>query len=864
MTSPANERPTARPDDADAAVRQLERKIRRSRLVLLFEQAWRAMLWPFAVAGLFLLVSLLGLWSLLPVWGHKLALVVFAIVALVALAPLFRIQWPSRGDALRRLERLSGVAHRPASTLDDVLPDRASSMERALWSAHRRRVSRLVSKLRTKLPHPRLDRSDPYALRALLLLLLAVGLSASGSSSLDRLRAAFMFSPEAADLAFRLDAWVTPPLYTGQPPIVLADGTQFDSETGQSIRRITVPEKSLLLVRVNSSRTLRPELSMLDAAKGATSALEPASEDAGVSEYKVAITEPVGIEVRAPGHALSTWHFEVVKDMPPTAELAEQPSRTPRGALRLNYRVQDDYGVSHAEARFALAETGGDGDGQASSPLTEPPVVQLTLPRANAKIAEGRTYKDLTAHPWAGLAVRMTLIARDQAGQTGESTPVELVLPARKFTKPLAKAIVEQRRNLVRAPARRTKVAKALSALAIAPQHFSKDKFVYLGLRSAYWRLKHGKGRAAVASVVEQLWHLALRIEDGDLPEAERALQLAQEQLMRAIQENAPDAEIQRLINKLRSALSRFLQTLAERARRNGNMAMPEGFDSQRLLSAQDLEKMLKNIENLAKTGSRQMAQRLLNEMRELLERLQMGAMRRNPQTERMMGMVDGLGEIITRQQRLLDDTFQAEGQRRSGDGQSRPGQQGQNRQGEGQQGEGRSGQGQQGRRGGGRSQTGQPGRYGGLSKRQGDIRRTLDGLLEQLRRFGARPSDQLEGAGRAMTEAEKALNDNNLGRATQQQTLALDRLRQGTQSLAEQVLQTLSSRIGRGNQGAKDPFGRPERTRGPDLGTSVKVPDEIDIQRAREILEELRRRLSEPTRPMIELDYLERLLRKF
>ena len=41
-----------------------------------------------------------------------------------------------------------------------------------------------------------------------------------------------------------------------------------------------------------------------------------------------------------------------------------------------------------------------------------------------------------------------------------------------------------------------------------------------------------------------------------------------------------------------------------------------------------------------------------------------------------------------------------------------------------------------------------------------------------------------------------------------------------------------------------------PQRTDGPDPGVGVKVPDQIDIQRAREILEELRRRLGEPTRP--------------
>ena len=49
-----------------------------------------------------------------------------------------------------------------------------------------------------------------------------------------------------------------------------------------------------------------------------------------------------------------------------------------------------------------------------------------------------------------------------------------------------------------------------------------------------------------------------------------------------------------------------------------------------------------------------------------------------------------------------------------------------------------------------------------------------------------------------------------------------------------------------------------------PDLGLSVKVPDEIDIQRAREVLDELRRRLGDPSRPGIELDYLERLIKPF
>ncbi len=60
------------------------------------------------------------------------------------------------------------------------------------------------------------------------------------------------------------------------------------------------------------------------------------------------------------------------------------------------------------------------------------------------------------------------------------------------------------------------------------------------------------------------------------------------------------------------------------------------------------------------------------------------------------------------------------------------------------------------------------------------------------------------------------------------------------------------------------DPLGRPQQSNSPDLGSNVKIPDEIDTQRAREILDAIRRRLGEIGRPPIERDYLERLLEQF
>ena len=898
-TRSANTEPDQASNALKAGPRVLDRKVRFARGVIVFERVWRALLWPFALAGCFLLATFAGLWGVLPLLLHKLVLGGFCLGFAASLIPLARISMPGREEGLRRLETVSGISHRPATSFEDDLNDDASDAQKELWVQHRRRIADTLNKLSAGWPHPRLAKIDPYALRAALLLLLTIGFVSSGGSLWSRVTGAFTGSQQEVAAQFRIDAWVTPPLYTGKPPVILAGG--FD---GQSIRQITTPEKSLLLVRVNGPEGVRPGVTIKMQDKTLGEAVAPSSSEKGFAEYKINITDPSSVVVGTTGLDYATWHFDVIKDGVPVIALTEEPNQAPRGGIRFGFSVKDDYGVAGADARFALPKlstarsgeltpdklVGTDASGGEEGGLLrafEPPNFPLTLPRANSKSAEGRAFKDLTSHPWAGLKVTMTLVARDQGGQEGRSAPFEMVLPARKFTKPLAKAIVEQRRNIVRQPEDTRPVIRALKALTIAPELFMEDKVLYVGLRSVYWRLRHDKTVDGLKGAVGQLWDLALRVEDGDLSRAEADLQTAQDELRKALENGASEQEIAKLIDKLRNALNRFLKAMAEKAKQNGNLAkMPEGLGPNQTMSNKDLEEMLRNIEKLAKSGSREMAQRMLDQLSNMMQRLQMGQANPNSQSQQMMNTVQGLGEVIQRQQKLLDETFKelrnsenGEREGRSGDRQQRgkrPGQQGQQFGQRGQQGqrgqgrEGQQGQGQQGQRGEGQGQQQGRGRgngerrYGGLSNQQRAVRERLDGLLEQLRQLGAKPPDQLEGAAQAMREAEKSLNGENLGRATQQQTLALDRLRQGTQSVAEQMLQTLSQRIGQGGQRNKDPFGRPERTQGPDLGTSVKVPDQIDIQRAREILEELRRRLGEPTRPMLELDYLERLIQQF
>ena len=122
--------------------------------------------------------------------------------------------------------------------------------------------------------------------------------------------------------------------------------------------------------------------------------------------------------------------------------------------------------------------------------IGKPPVFPLSLPRAPVKAADGKTYKDLTAHPWAGLPVVVTLSAKDEAGHTGYSAARGLILPERKFTKPLAKAVIGQRRSLVENPSDTTPVASNLNALGITAEDEGAAPTIYLGLRAAYWRLR--------------------------------------------------------------------------------------------------------------------------------------------------------------------------------------------------------------------------------------------------------------------------------------------------------------------------------------------------------------------------------------
>jgi uncharacterized protein (TIGR02302 family) len=349
--------------------------------------------------------------------------------------------------------------------------------------------------------------------------------------------------------------------------------------------------------------------------------------------------------------------------------------------------------------------------------------------------------------------------------------------------------------------------------------------------------------------VAEELWNIALGIEDGDLSEVARNLREAQQALRDALENNAPDEEIKRLTEELRRAMQRFMQALAEEARRNPSVSRLPMPPNARTLRQQDLERMLDQIERLAQTGSRDAAQQLLSELQSMLDSLRAGRPQQSEEAGQMGQMLNELGDMIRRQQQLMDETYRANrGQRPQ-----------QNGEGAGEQEPMTSEEMAEALR--------------QLQEQQGNLQQQLQQMMRQLQAMGLGENGQLGRADQSMGQAGQNLGQGEPGAAVGDQGNALEALRQGAQSLSEQManrgMQPGPGQMGqrqgmRGGNDGTDPLGRPMRNPQPDLGTQVKVPDEIDTQRAREILDTIRKRLGESARPLLELDYLERLLQRY
>lgn len=780
-----------------------------ARGVLVWERAWPILLPSAAPLFLLIVCGLLGVWDRTPALLHWAALAAAAAAtafALLRFGP--RFAWPTRREGLARLEADGWLEHAPLQALEDRPFAGGGGV---LWRAHLAEMRRRAAAARLKAPRASADAIDPLALRFAAPGLLAVALVAAGPDRDARLISAFTPGAAIASRSALADLWVEPPAYTGKAPVFLLRAGEPLAGTRQ---QVDAPKGSMVVAQVAGARRVR-----LAFDSGAGGDVAAAADDSGRASLRLERSGLVRLRI---GAAEGRWPLGIIDDDPPTAEFIEPPSTTDDARLALAVHLSDDYGVATARLFLRL-------DPDQERPLDAPSLDEVSVREVRTidldgmagKPGERRVDLDLQADPWAGLDVLARIVVTDGAGQTGETEEVKTRLPARPFFNPLARAVIEQRQTLAVAARDWPRVGRSFDALTLGPQDFYEKSSDYLLIRTAFWRVMR-QGGEDFKDTVEAFWPLALQLEDEALELARRRLEAAQEALRQALERGASDDEIARLVEELRAAMQQYLQALAE-----SGQAVASGQSPDEMLSQGDLDDMLDAIRNLAQSGARNAARQALSDLENLLNNLRFssqgggqGAGSGEGQSGEGQGGAAGqAGDLIGRQRDLANRSFE-------------------------------------------RGQI--PGATGDdLAAEEGGLAGDVSGLIDQLRAGGS-PDPDGDGAralGKAlsrMKDAETALSRDNFEAAVTAMEEAIAALRDGAEKLAEAQGAQQRRQMGEGAGEALDPLGRPI---GDAYGRGVDVPEGSDAQRARDVLEELRKRLSDGKRSEDEIKYLERLL---
>jgi uncharacterized protein (TIGR02302 family) len=772
------------------------------------ENILRVFAGPLVVTCVFIVLAWFGIFSLLFPWVHFVALAVFFVLFFATVGTAYPRWRPlSYAEAKRRVEEAGGLRHRPF----DVLDDRPATLEPdqwLLWQIHVERARGQLKKLHWPRWKPVFSDHDHYAIRYALLILLVIS-GVFGWGTLGG-RLIMALNPAIAKLQIvkpALDAWISPPAYTHLPPIMIA--TPAGLRRGDDI--IDVPEGSTVTAHLAEKDGEEPILVANDKNLAFTTDVYGDFEASGIIQGGEDLT------IRRGWRTLGSWHIRVIPDRAPQIAFVDQPSSTERKTVRLSYDAKDDYGITSVIARITPRESL---PGMSSDPM------DITLSTPESKEVKRVNFEDLTAHPWSGLPVQIQLIATDGAGHSSVSDAVDFTLPERVFFHPVARALIEERKKLLISPeddSVRNEVANVMAGIAHQPANYRGDPVVLMALRSGAVRLVLDHAHDVIPATNDILWQTAVRIEDGTAGFAEQNVRQAQKELVDAFDRNASQQEIQKLIDRLHEALTQYLSELSARlTTRPGpveDLSQILGPQSN-VLTPQDLDHLVEQMQSLSASGNRQGAQQQLAQLQSLLENLRKAPTQLTPEQKQAVQDLRVLHEIVDQQKTLLDKTFQS-------------------------------------------AQSNDSRTTRKLSPEQTTL---FQRVLSLMNSSEMKNDDNLTHASTSMRAAGSVLQQGLAQQAMHHQNDALKALQDAVQAMTEELrsnLMILPSPEMSAGDGGRDPFGQGFKGFLRDDG-SVKVPDQMEVRKVREILDELQRRAGDMSRPKTERDYIDRLLQNF
>ncbi|EYS95511.1 TIGR02302 family protein [Bartonella bacilliformis] len=779
--------------------------------ILCFERIWPRLL-PFFLALSFLCsLSWFGIFNVLPYGWHLFFLSLILFVAVGSLFLLAGFRFPTAKEVDRHIEQKSGLKNQPLSVQTDRLcSEDDKDFSAVIWREHQRRMAEDLRYVRSGFAYPNSANHDPMALRFVFVLLCVCAFSFSFGSLGGRLQDAFDLRSMVNESSMRVDAWVTPPSYTGVAPIYL---------TRSEMTNFSIPEGSEVVIRVVDGFGVTVKaISEEDGRKVLLSQKrEKTALNDSIVRFETRLERSMNLSFSS-RYQQQQWHLDMMKDQIPTIRWLEKPERISAGALELQYEMDDDYGVTNA---FAAIESLVDFDKNAV-PLYQAPQIKLLLARGGK--GKMRMVQDLSSHPWAGTEVKITLVVEDGAGQKGRSKTFVMTLPQRVFANPVARAVNEQRRLLALNAAARERVLDMLAALLVRPENGIQNSINILALQSAWTRLSMAQTEDELRDVVHYLWQIAIAIEGDQSESAQQRLKQAQTALRDALRRGASGAEIERLMADLRQAMHDYIRALAEKA--------PENSDSNNKanLSEDSLHKKLDSIEQMAQIGSSSSAEQLLDEIEQTLDHLRVQKSNRdqeqkNTQTTKMKKTIDKLGDVMRRQQEILNDTHRLETEKRRGETVTQE-------------------------------------QSEALVERQAQLQSELSVLEKELSEQGFEKGGVLKEAEEKMNSAKAALGYGNHETSVKNQSDVLESLRQGAQNILQKMREALKQSEDMQNAAeSQDPLGRPLPSDSDQGQDGKTMSQEGDKAQARQILEEIRRRLNKDHLSEEEKNYLERLL---
>ncbi len=870
------------PNDLRRGLAKLRWPLRLTWVGMLAESLVNA-LWPLMTVCLLILAALmLGLQDLVVIEGVWAATVVAVVAGIAAfIYGLRRFRIPSRAAAMERLDQ--SMPGRPIQAmLDDQAIGGGDDASMAVWRAHKSRMAARAALARPVPADLRVSRRDPYALRFVAVLAFAMALL---FGSIWRVGSVADMAPGSTDLANGpvWEGWAEPPRYTGKPTLYLNDLSEG---------ALDLPKGTLITLRFYGEVGA---LTLDETVSGRTADIPAASDSA--QDFTVLQDGEIGIS----GPGGRAWDISVLPDTAPEVELLGDPQVSALGEMRLPFAGRDDYGVEAGEARIILDLAAVDRRyGLSLAPDARPEIV-VPLP---TPISGGRTdfeenlIDDFSKHPWANLPIKISLSVLDAAEQQAGTGPKDMILPGRRFFDPTAAAVIEMRRDLLWSRENGPRMAQVLRAVSYQPEDIFRSQTTALRLRKIIKRLeihaRFGLSDDIQEQLAEDMWGLAIELEEGVLADALERMRRAQDRLNEAIKNGASKEEIAELMDELRRATEEYLKQLqrqqAQDQDRDGTDE-PQQQSEGMQMTQDDLQRMMDHIQELMEQGRMAEAEQALKELQELMENMrvtegQPGEGGKTPGEQAMEGLSDTLREqqgLSDQAFRDLQEQFNPNAQAgESGENEGRNGGQGRGESHEGQNGQGEGSGGEQDGQGE-RGQTPEGGEQGpGYGKGEEGLAERQEALRDELRRQEGRlpgqgtdegdaARDALNRAGRAMDQAEQALRNRDLAEAIDNQAQAMEALREGMRSLADAMEEGAPRQEpGQGDAqsnrraDATDPLGRDSSNSDGSPDGKLRQGPGGGAAAARKLLDEIRRRSGEAERPDIERDYLNRLLDQF